>query len=101
VGEDLAIGIACFTTPPPLTGDQTHTHLVWMVLRSCARRQMICLIHSTYLRNRIFLKNTALANVLTAVIPTMAYPSALHLLFTKELIRLCLSYPKVEAYMEP
>ncbi len=24
-GEDLAIGIACFTTPPPLTGDQTHT----------------------------------------------------------------------------
>ncbi len=25
-GEDLAIGIACFTTPPPLTGDQTHTH---------------------------------------------------------------------------
>jgi hypothetical protein len=25
-GEDLAIGIACFITPPPLTGDQTHTH---------------------------------------------------------------------------
>jgi hypothetical protein len=25
-GEDLEIGIACFTTPPPLTGDQTHTH---------------------------------------------------------------------------
>jgi hypothetical protein len=25
-GEDLAIGIACFTTPPPLSGDQTHTH---------------------------------------------------------------------------
>ncbi len=25
-GEDLAIGIACFTTPPPLTRDQTHTH---------------------------------------------------------------------------
>ncbi len=22
-GEDLAIGIACFTTPPPLIGDQT------------------------------------------------------------------------------
>ncbi len=25
-GEDLAIGIACFATPPPLTRDQTHTH---------------------------------------------------------------------------
>jgi hypothetical protein len=25
-GEDLAIGITCFTTPPPLTGDQTHKH---------------------------------------------------------------------------
>ncbi len=25
-GGGLAIGIACFTTPPPLTGDQTHTH---------------------------------------------------------------------------
>jgi hypothetical protein len=24
-GENLAIGIACFTNPPPLTGDQTHT----------------------------------------------------------------------------
>ncbi len=26
VGENLAIGIACFTNLPPLTGDQTHTH---------------------------------------------------------------------------
>ncbi len=26
--EDLAIGIACFTTPPLLTGGQTHTHTV-------------------------------------------------------------------------
>ncbi len=25
-GENLAIGIACFTNPPPLTRDQTHTH---------------------------------------------------------------------------
>jgi hypothetical protein len=25
-GENLAIEIACFTNPPPLTGDQTHTH---------------------------------------------------------------------------
>jgi hypothetical protein len=34
------------------------------------------------------------------VILTMAYPSALHLLFTKELIRPRSSYPKVEVYME-
>jgi hypothetical protein len=53
-----------------------------------------------YLRNGIFLKNTALTHVLTAVILTMAYPSALHLLFTKELIRPRSSYPKVEAYVE-
>ncbi len=76
------------------------THLVWVVLRSCARRQMICLIRWTYLRNGIFLKITTLTHVLTAVILTMAYPSALHLLFTKELIRPCSSHPKVEAYVE-
>ncbi len=76
------------------------THLVWVVLRSCAKRRMICLIRWTYLRNGIFLKNTALTYVLTAVILTMAYPSALHLLFTKKMIRPHSSYPKVEAYVE-
>ncbi len=30
----------------------------------------------------------------------MAYSSDLHLLFTKELMRTCPSYPKVEAYVE-
>jgi hypothetical protein len=25
-GDYLVIGIACFTNPPPLMGDQTHTH---------------------------------------------------------------------------
>ncbi len=30
----------------------------------------------------------------------MVYPSALHLLFTKEFIRPRSSYPKVEAYVE-
>jgi hypothetical protein len=41
-----------------------------------------------------------LTHVITAVILTMAYSSALHLLFTKELIRPRLKYPKVEAFME-
>ncbi len=76
------------------------THLVWVVLRSCARRRMRCLMPWMYLRNGIFLKNTSLIYVLTAAILTMVYPRALHLLFTKELIRPRLSYPKVEAYVE-
>ena len=41
-----------------------------------------------------------MTHVLTEVILTMAYPGALHLLFTKQLIRPCSSYPKVEGYVE-
>jgi hypothetical protein len=41
-GENLAIGIACFTNPPPLTGDQTHTHKV--IVRAFSNSIVIALV---------------------------------------------------------
>ncbi len=60
--------------------------LGWVVLISCARRQMTCLMHWMYLGNGIFLNYTALTHVFIAVILTMAYPSALNPIIKQELI---------------